>query len=414
MIASFRTVAAATLGLTLASPVSAATERGLPDWAAYAAELGKIEGEMLAAMPDAGDPRSRQEAWSLMFSQLVRGYLAIVYADPDYPEFVPLYNLALNIAAPNADYMYYGTPLDGRGTYRLRGVAGTNRFTFFQFVSREFDATGEGGGALGSFSLSDLKIAPDGNFELLLSADRPAGYTGNWMKLDPTTKRLTMRIASYDWLRERDPAVGIERLDRPLPRPRPSAEEISAKLARLPGLVKSDTMRWWRRVEDLRAKGLVNKVQIEAPGVFAGQTYVEGLFKLAPDEALIIETDIPRSCRYWSFLVGDLHYRTIDWANHQSSLNGFQARLDRDGKFRAVVALRDPGVPNWLDPGGFPEGLIQARWNNCDSQPVPTARLVKASDVRRFLPADTPMVSATTREQSLRERRLGAQLRRKW
>lgn len=157
-----------------------------------------------------------------------------------------------------------------------------------------------------------------------------------------------------------------------------------------------------------------NRIAVEAWGTFPGQTYLEGLYKLASDEALIVETEVPKSCRYWSFLVGDMQFRTIDWVNHQSSLNAFQARLDGDGKFRAVISLSDPGVPNWLDTGGYGEGVIQGRWNNCDSQPVPTTRLVKLAELRRHLPADTPSVGAGQRDQQLRTRRLGAQMRRKW
>ncbi len=37
-----------------------------------------------------------------------------------------------------------------------------------------------------------------------------------------------------------------------------------------------------------------------------------------------------------------------------------QAVLDADGKFRAVLALTDPVVPNWLDPVGNTRGKLQA------------------------------------------------------
>jgi len=144
------------------------------------------------------------------------------------------------------------------------------------------------------------------------------------------------------------------------------------------------------------------------------QTYYEGLYDLAGDEALVIETEVPKTCRYRSVLVGDNMYGTIDWINNQSSLNGFQSRLDEDGKLRVVIARRDPGVPNWLDTGGYETGLIQLRWNECDSQPVPATRKVKLSDLRSVLPRSTPVVSAAERDAALRLRREGAQLRSRW
>lgn len=165
---------------------------------------------------------------------------------------------------------------------------------------------------------------------------------------------------------------------------------------------------------DLQRRNLWNSIGVEPWGAFPGQVYLEGLYRLAEDEALVIETAVPAKCRYWGFLVGDMQFRTIDWTNHQSSINAFQAKLDGDGKFRAVIARRDPGVPNWLDTGGYAEGVIQGRWNVCDNAPLPSTRLVKLKDLRKALPKDTPMVTAQQRDQALRDRRLGAQMRRKW
>jgi hypothetical protein len=40
------------------------------------------------------------------------------------------------------------------------------------------------------------------------------------------------------------------------------------------------------------------------------------------------------------------------------SLNRKQTTLEPDGSFRMVVAHRNPGVPNWLDTAGKPDGMI--------------------------------------------------------
>jgi hypothetical protein len=353
-----------------------------------------------------------------MFAQLARGYLAHSQSDPDYPEFMPLYNSGLNVAAPNPDFVYYGSNIEGTGTYRLRGIKGTNRFTFLQFSSRQNGDRDETGAtaaiSLGGFALDDIPADKDGKIDFILSPERPAGYTGEWRKLDPRSKSVFMRAASYDWLNERDPVVGMERLDRPARRERATPEQIAARLSVLPGFIRHDTVMWWRHMADLQKRNLWNTIGVEPWGTFPGQVYLEGLYRLAEDEALVIETAVPAKCRYWGFLIGDMQFRTIDWTNHQSSLNAFQARLDGDGKFRAVIARRDPGVPNWLDTGGYAEGVIQGRWNVCDSAPLPSTRLVKLKDLRKALPKDTPMVTPEQRDQALRDRRLGAQMRRKW
>jgi hypothetical protein len=170
-------------------------------------------------------------------------------------------------------------------------------------------------------------------------------------------------------------------------------------------------------VKHLRNSGLVNQVKAKDYSAASGlgnQRYVEGLFELEDDEALLIETDIPEDCSYWNFQLVDDFWRSLEWVHRQSSLNGFTARLDRDRKFRAVVSIQDPGVPNWLDPVGRKTGMIYGRWTNSRSDIAPMVTKIKVADVRRYLPADTPTVTAQERDAAIRLRRKGAQLRRRW
>ncbi len=90
------------------------------------------------------------------------------------------------------------------------------------------------------------------------------------------------------------------------------------------------------------------------------------------------------------------------------------ATLSSDGKFRAVIALEDPGVPNWLDPAGYTEGGIYGRWYDCDSEPLPTLKRVKLAELRDHLPADTPVVTPEERAEELRVRVRACQRRRRW
>jgi hypothetical protein len=107
-------------------------------------------------------------------------------------------------------------------------------------------------------------------------------------------------------------------------------------------------------------------------------------------------------------------WNSIDWMNRQSSLNGGRAQLDADGKFRAVIAADDPGVPNWLDTGGNLEGAIMLRWTGASSGPAPSLTVVDSADLKSRLPTGTPQVSKTEREEQLRARRRSVQWRRRW
>jgi hypothetical protein len=55
-------------------------------------------------------------------------------------------------------------------------------------------------------------------------------------------------------------------------------------------------------------------------------------------------------------------YISLDYINHQTSLNGGQAQVDPDGNIRIVVSDRTPGVTNWVETLGHRKGFLQFRW----------------------------------------------------
>ena len=191
-------------------------------------------------------------------------------------------------------------------------------------------------------------------------------------------------------------------------RPRRSAADLQARLKTLSNMVDMMALMFVDRVEKLRAEGYVNKVKtfdITSAGGLVGQFYYEGAYDLAPDEALIVESDVPKVCRYRSLILTNEIYETTDWYNNHSSLNQTQAAPDSDGKLRIVIANRDPGVANWLDTAGHAKGLIQGRWMECDSHPVPVVTKVKLGELKAHLPADTKMVTPEERQAIIRKRR---------
>ena len=256
-----------------------------------------------------------------------------------------------------------------------------------------------------------------GRFDVIRSPERPAGHTGDWWKLEPTTNKLLMRMVGADWAGEAQPTVSIERLDRPVTRPRPSAAELEAQLRRLPAATDFIALLFVDHVEQLKRDGFVNKLKVfdvSQMGGLAGQFYYEGPYDLTEDEALIIETPVPEQCAYRSVILTNWIYETTDWTNNHSSLNDAQAQPDSDGVLRIVVSAKDPGAPNWLDTAGYLQGLVQGRWFGCDVNPVPTMRKVAFAQVRKLLPPDTPTITPEARERITRERRAAFQQRPLW
>jgi hypothetical protein len=228
---------------------------------------------------------------------------------------------------------------------------------------------------------------------------------------------LLVRLVSSKWGTEIEPTLSIERLDTPAVRPRPVAATLEASLRSIPLSATFLAPLLVDRPQKLRAEGYINKlkdVDFSQMGGLAGQFYYEGAYELKDDEALIVETQLPEHCAYHSLILTNEIYETTDWYNSQSSLNDAQAAADKDGVLRIVVSAQDPGVPNWLDTAGYSTGVIQGRWLDCSSKPVPSIRKVALAQVRHLLPAGTPTISAQERDKQIRDRRAVLQQRPLW
>ena len=59
-------------------------------------------------------------------------------------------------------------------------------------------------------------------------------------------------------------------------------------------------------------------------------------------------------------------------------------------------------------------GVIQGRWTDCDSQPMPSIRKVALADVVSTLPSNTAMVSPEERDRIIGERRAACLQRPFW
>ena len=101
---------------------------------------------------------------------------------------------------------------------------------------------------------------------------------------------------------------------------------------------------------------------IRMAGALRKQVYWPACFQLEEEEALVIETELPARRPYWNIQLNDPYFNALEYVYRLSSLNGHTAKLSSDGRFRAVISLTDPGVPNWLDPAGYKEGGIYGRW----------------------------------------------------
>ena len=299
----------------------------------------------------------------------------------------------------------------------MTGERGEGLFLLMDVAAGGLGVMDAPGPSLALLDFDRLKLDEQGRFSLLLSAEKPSDWQEDWHQLDPSARSLSLRQASYDWGVGREARIAIERIDKAHSPRRRSAAEITERLSALAAYPKRLSAMALGFIAGQRAKGLWNRLEHDdwaGQGGVQGQHYYQGLFRLEPGKVLLLETELPEHVRYWNVQLSDMMWNSVDWMNRQSSLNGGQAQIDSDGKFRAVIALEDPGMPNWLDPGGNSEGAMMLRWTGASSGPQPGLRLVDLADLRQALPADTATVSPDLREAQLRARRRGVQLRRRW
>jgi hypothetical protein len=371
--------------------------------------------ELLAQTWRPDDPQYRADVYQQIMMNLSSAYFSFFHADAEHPDWSPLWNPVYR-AQPNPDDIYYYSPIRGDLKYLVRGNRGTVTrliFTTQYGKSGLLDDISECGHAH-DIDDTEFQVGPDGEFELLFSTQRPAGYSGNWAPIAREANVMMVRFRSQDWANERDPQLTIECLDPVPPKRRLTPDEIIdgiRLMARYPWRVAK---LYYGMQNGIRQRVGSNSFE---PVKYAGmskQVYWPAVFELEDGEALIIETELPKVRPYWNIQLNDPYFNAIEFVYRFSSINGATAKISADGKLRAVIALEDPGVPNWLDPAGFKQGTIYGRWYGCDSNPLPTIQRVPLAALRKHVPADTQVVTPEQRAIELRDRVRAAQRRRRW
>jgi hypothetical protein len=387
----------------------------LPEILPYLTDLeGAVANLAQTWRPD--DPNYRADLYRQTMTSLSFAYFMYFHADAEHPDWGPLWNPVYTLQ-PNPDDIYVFSPIRGDLTYRVSGNRGTCRilsFTTQAVMSGTVDQM-PADKAHNDYDDIDLGLALGEDFEVIFSAERPVGYTGKWAKIDPQAGAMYLRYRMYDWANETDPALSIECLDSVPPKPRLTPGQILDRIGEMAKFPKRKTNLYFPMQNGVMERVGWNVFEpIRMPGALVKQVYWPANFQFDPDEALIIETEIPNRAPYWNIQLNDPYFNALEYVYRLSSTNGAMARLSSDGKFRAVISLDDPGVPNWLDPAGYTEGGIYGRWYDCDSEPVPMIKRVKLTELCDHLPTDTPAVTPDQRAEELRIRVRACQRRRRW
>lgn len=276
----------------------------------------------------------------------------------------------------NPDTMYFGTRVQPGYEYVVTGTRGTTTDVSFQLLGGDYtdEVVPDSETA---FDDRKLDIAADGSFEWRFTPDTPA--------------QLVIREVYNDWSAQRG-SFAIARSDTAGTAPPPLSKELIEKRFAVAGKQLVQRVKTWLQFPKWFYDNLpVNTLTAPrlTPGGLATQYSSVGHYDLAPGQAIVITlpvTDAP----YLGFQLGSLWYISLDYINHQTSLNGTQAQADPDGKIRIVVSDTNPGVTNWVETLGHTKGYLQFRWQRVSRALTeadgPTAEIVDLDAVASILP----------------------------
>ena len=303
------------------------------------------------------------------------GLVGLFERDPAAPRFHRIVDPDRKVLGDNPDAVYFDAPVSAGHVYRVTGE--TKGAAYVSITVEAGEAWGSmSNQTVGVLNDTSFDIDADGRFEIQLGGEP---RDRNWLALPERSGSISTRhyfeeptYAAADPTRV--PVMRIEVLDpdgQPVttPPPRPSDDSVAAGIRRVAGLVRELTVDRPPMASD-RARTWVSRVPNVFPppdrpgdlGLAAfDAAYAMAPFLLGPDEALVIRARWPQ-CRYGNVCLWNRHLQTFDYATRSISLNRAQTVADADGRFTAVIAHTDPGVPNWLDTEGRPFGIVYWRF----------------------------------------------------
>lgn len=312
-------------------------------------------------------------------------------ADPERPKLRRIVSATRKFRGDNADAIYFEAAIRPDREYVLRGnMAGA---VYVSLTVEE--GPGEGSyttGTAAGLHDGEFDVDADGNFEILLS---PRVHPKNWLELTPSACRLTTRHYFEDEIdAAADPVrhvpLRIDPVVDPGPAPRLTDEGMAAAIQRVINFVRGDTLD--ARVPDPeQLPAFVSSTpnvftQPAKPGNLAFSAmdiaYAQTLYRLGPDEALVMTGRFPR-CRFANVTLWNRYLQSYDYNSRKVSLNRAQTQLEPDGSYRMVIAHRDPGVPNWIDTEGRETGIVFWRFLLPEEEvETPRTEVVPVDDLR--------------------------------
>jgi hypothetical protein len=347
------------------------TDKAIQAWRDLCAQLERLGTEVIGEQYASADPMEMLE--HLVDQTVCWLDWSVFHGDPTRPFFHRSNDLVTQYGGPNADNVYRHARIDPDRRYRIAGrMHGCQDWLLTLRAGFMHEPVY---GTLADHTASELGIEPGTDFELLLG-----GADG--IPIPDGVRMATIREYYFDWTVDEPATFTIECLDPPGAEPPLTDEVLAARIGDAGTAIEHSITYWARYLDDVWDRQVPNEFAPShhgAKGLSLAQ-YAFCTFDLAPDEALVVDTDLARA-RYWSLHLYPMGtFAHMDVVNTVTSINSHQAVIGDDGRLHAVVSAVDPGVENWLCTGGRRRGLLTYRWFwplGDAAPPEPQARVVK-------------------------------------
>lgn len=344
--------------------------------------------------------------------------LALETRNTRYPQIHTFSHPTRKLGGDCADFLYQQAWIDGMSTYRITGERGTAPFFNITVQGHRADGPGVlhepfGDTPEANLSGAQLNTRPDGTFEIYVGGPQ---REPNWLPTTPGSRKLFIR-QGFDRWEERPARMRIERVDMTEPRPVPSPSEMISAIG-WAGDFLTGMMSDWpefpfthggvdaehpNRFPDMTATGADAK---------RGRAAVNMHWRLAPDDALIVEFDTHGGL--WMLTNMGPFFTSMDYLYRPVSYTPSRTAVDTDGRVRLVLSHDDPGYHNWLDTQGFERGNLTYRHMLGGEPSVLRTRVVKRADLAEALPRDTATVTPAERTAQMWARFNGIRQRYGW
>ena len=276
----------------------------------------------------------------------------------------------------NPDTLYFGTRVRAGHEYVVTGTRGTTTDLSFQLLGGEYTDSNVPDSET-AFDDRQLDITEDGSFQ--------------WRVTPKSNAQLVIREVYNDWSARRG-TLAIARADTAGTAPPPLSHDLIEKRYATAGKQLIQRVKTWLQFPQWFYTNIPVNTMVAprlTPGGLATQYSSAGHYELEKGQALVITVPVS-DAPYLGFQLGSLWYISLDYINHQTSLNGTQAQTDPDGKIRIVVSDTNPGITNWVETLGHRRGFLQFRWQRLSRELTeadgPTVQVTTVAEVAEALP----------------------------